>query len=100
MQIEPESFKVIKIKEKLINRLNDIDHRVYPDNIAKKTNEIYEKIAKHPNRCDITKKSIALFDENSTSAKISNKIAELFQNIPFKSDIFYNLNIESDSIEK
>lgn len=71
-----ESIKTKKTREKLQKYYLEIDQNVTPQSLAKKSLEIHRWIACHTfDRVVLHSKSIALFDENQNSAKLSHKSA-------------------------
>lgn len=71
-----ESSKTRKTREKLKNKLEEIEAQVTEAALKRKAHEIERWIARHaPHRVTLKKKTIALFDNNQNPADISRRVA-------------------------
>lgn len=81
-QIAEESHKTRKAREKLRQKLLEIDAKITPEALQEKTMEMHRWIARHAsNRITLKEKSISLFDENQNAAKLSQRIAKIAQKL-------------------
>jgi len=73
-----ESPKTKRAREKLKKQLEDMERRITPQALEKKTIEIHRWIARHAHhRIVLRTKAISLFDENQNTAKLSHRVASL-----------------------
>jgi FtsZ-binding cell division protein ZapB len=80
--IAEESLKTKKAREKLKRKFEDMDKKITPQALEKKSIEIHNWIARHADhRITLKEKSISLFDENQNAAKLSEKIAKIVEQI-------------------
>ncbi len=76
--IAGESLKTKKARAKLKEKLDQVDQKMTKQALEKKSGEIHRWIARHAsNRVVLKTKTISLFDENSNTAEISQKISVL-----------------------
>jgi hypothetical protein len=76
--IAEESQKTKKAREKLKRQLADLEKKITPQALEKKTIEIQRWIARHAQQRIILKnKNISLFDENQNAAKLSGRVGQL-----------------------
>jgi hypothetical protein len=77
-QLADESQKTQKAREKLKKKLQDNDKKITPQALKKKSVEIHHWINRHAkHRIILKSKSISLFDENQNTARISQRIRTL-----------------------
>jgi len=80
-----ESERTRKLREKLQKQLDEIEKKITPNALKKKTEEIHEWISTHArHRVVLKDKNISLFDENQNSAAFSSNIASIVQSIAKK----------------
>jgi hypothetical protein len=73
-----ESQKTKKAREKLQRQLADLEKKITPQALHKKTIEIHRWIERHaPQRVILKNKNISLFDENQNAAALSARVAQL-----------------------
>lgn len=73
-----ESPKTRKAREKLKKQLDEVEKRITPQALAKKTLEIHQWIARHArHRVVLNEKNISLFDENQNAARLSSRVASI-----------------------
>ncbi len=78
--IAQESAKTRRAREKLRKQFEDIEKKITPKALEKKSLEIHRWIARHAHhRVILHTKTISLFDENQNTAKLSQKILRLSQ---------------------
>jgi hypothetical protein len=81
-EIAEESFKTRKAREKLKKQMEDLEGKITPQALEKKTIEIHRWIARHaPHRIVLRSKTISLFDENQNTARLSKRVASLVDQI-------------------
>lgn len=74
-KIAPESEKIKRAREKLKRKLIKLDEQVSKQALMRKNREIHRWIERHAgSRIILQNKSIALFDENNSPAKLSRKV--------------------------
>ncbi len=82
MKIVEESEKTKKSREKLKKKLDLLDRKVTPQALKKKTLEIHRWIERHAHhRITLKTKSISLFDENQNTAALSQRVAQLVEQL-------------------
>ncbi|MCP5491694.1 MAG: hypothetical protein H7A40_01455 [Chlamydiales bacterium] len=75
VKIAPESEKIRRAREKLEKKLSKLDAQVNKQALMRKNREIHRWIERHAaSRIILQNKSIALFDENQSPAKLSRKV--------------------------
>jgi hypothetical protein len=80
--IAEESSKTRKAREKLKKQLDAFEKKITPQALEKKTIEIHRWIARHAShRVVLRSKDISLFDENQNTAKISERVTKLADQI-------------------
>jgi len=76
--IAEESPKTRKAREKLKKQLAAFEKKITPQALEKKTIEIHRWIARHAsNRVVLRTKAISLFDENQNTASLSQRVAQI-----------------------
>ena len=76
--IAEESSKTRKARVKLKKQLSELEQKMTPQALEKKTIEIHRWIARHAqHRVVLKNKNISLFDENQNTAKLSGRVATL-----------------------
>lgn len=77
-----ESLKTRKAREKLRRRLEKLDAQITPQALKQKSVEIHRWITRHADhRIALKEKSISLFDENQNTAKLSQRIAKIAEQL-------------------
>jgi hypothetical protein len=75
-----ESEKTKKARDKLKKILEKLEKEITQDGLNKKIFEIHDRISRlAPERVVLKRKSISLFDNNQNAAKVSEKVASIFQ---------------------
>ena len=78
--IAPESAKTRRARDKLRKQFEDIEKKITPKALQKKSLEIHRWIARHAHqRVVLHTKTISLFDENQNTARLSQRIIRLSQ---------------------
>jgi cephalosporin-C deacetylase-like acetyl esterase len=78
--VAPESVKTRRAREKLRKQFEDLEKKITPKALEKKSLEIHRWIARHAHhRIVLHTKTISLFDENQNTAKLSQRIVKLSQ---------------------
>lgn len=81
-EIAQESLKTRKAREKLKKQLENIEKKITPQALERKTIEIHRWIQRHASQRIVLKsKAISLFDENQNTAKLSQKIIALAEKL-------------------
>jgi hypothetical protein len=81
-ELAEESARTKKAREKLKKRLAELEVHFTPQALEQKTIEIHHWIARNAhNRVVLKTKSIALFDENQNTAKLSERIAKIAEQL-------------------
>lgn len=80
-QLAPESIKTKRAREKLQKHWDDLEKKITPEALKKKTEEIQRWIARHAQMRVPLKVKISLFDENQNAAVISRRVNELAQKL-------------------
>lgn len=76
--IAEESLKTRKAREKLKRQFDNVEKKITPQALEKKTIEIHRWIASYAaQRVVLKNKGISLFDENQNAAKISERVAKI-----------------------
>jgi len=76
-KVAEESPKTKKVREKLKRHLDAIDEKVTKQSLERKLIEIHRWLEKrHTDRVVLSKKRVAIFDENQNSAHISQRVAK------------------------
>lgn len=74
-KMAPESEKIKRAREKLKRKLTKLDAQVNKAALMRKNREIHRWIERHAgSRITLQNKSIALFNENKSPAKLSRKV--------------------------
>lgn len=74
----PESAKTKRAREKLKKQFEELEKKITPQALERKSHEIHRWIARHAHqRVVLRTKSISLFDENQNTAKLSERINNL-----------------------
>lgn len=82
--IAEESVKTKRAREKLQKKFQAIEEQISQKELEKKNVEIHRWISRHAtNRVVLKNKNISLFDENQNTAKISQRITNIVQNLHF-----------------
>lgn len=77
-----ESAKTKKVREKLKRRLEEMDQGITSQALKRKVFEIERWIARHAReRITLRNKSISLFDGNQNSARLSQKVSVVIENL-------------------
>jgi hypothetical protein len=77
-----ESLKTRKAREKLRRYLEKLDAQITPQALKQKSIEIHRWITRHANyRVALKEKSISLFDENQNTAKLSQRITKIAEQL-------------------
>ena len=77
-----ESQRTKKAREKLQKQLSEIEGQLTNDALDEKKAEIQRWIARHaPHRVVLSKKAIALFDENRNAADASRRVLQVAETI-------------------
>lgn len=71
-----ESAETTKSRKKLEKRLSCFDHEITKEALEKKIGEIRSRIDR-ADRVVVPSKSLALFDENQNTAKLSAKVKQI-----------------------
>jgi hypothetical protein len=84
-KLAEESLKTRKAREKIRKQLEDVEKKMTPQALEKKTIEIHRWIARHaPHRIVLKNKNISLFDENQNTARLSTRVSALADMLNFK----------------
>ena len=87
LEIEEESEKTKKAREKLKKKLARLDRKITTEALEEKVIEIHRRIARNSqNRAVVINKSISLFDENKNAALLSQKVSNIAKQLK-KEDI-------------
>ncbi len=82
MKFAEESEKTRRARAKLEKKLARFDTQISKQALMRKKREIHRWIERHAHtRITLQDKSIALFDENKTPAKVSRKIEGIAANL-------------------
>lgn len=82
MEIAEESEKTRRARKKLEKQFREIDAKITPEALKKKSDEIHRWIARHAEMREVLRnKNISLFDANQNAAEISKKIVEVAKNL-------------------
>ncbi|MCB1106648.1 MAG: hypothetical protein KDK76_00960 [Chlamydiia bacterium] len=77
-----ESEKTKKTREKLRQKLEEMDQGITPQALKRKSSEIHRWIARHASeRIALRSKSISLFDENQNAADLSRKVSSVVESL-------------------
>jgi hypothetical protein len=76
--IAEESEKTKKARAKLLKRVEDLNKKITPQAIKRKSDEIIRWISRNASdRVQLKTKSIKLFDENENTAELSQKTSKV-----------------------
>lgn len=80
-----ESAKTRRAREKLKKQLENVERKMTPQALEKKTIEIHQWIARHTQSRVVIKNKFSLFDENQNTARLSTRVSSLAELLTNKS---------------
>jgi predicted phosphohydrolase len=95
------SEKIERAKDRLKEKLNELDQKITPSALKRIVASIHDRIARLALERVVVKKKITLFDNNETSANTSKKISEFAKELKrINNNLYAHLNEVPDTLKK
>lgn len=92
-ELAKESEKIKRARAKLQKKIEEMDRQITQEALKKKVQEIHHWISRHSStRIVLKDKAISLFDENKNTARYSQRLASILDNL--KKEGFQKLDLD------